>query len=89
MAVSLKMSHAKRTRATLLSGMCSQAGKWYVVCTSSYSDRVDDFSVVDSKRSSMFFYLCKSIKTELLVVVVVPGFYLIPRVQNTSIMSTV
>ncbi len=51
--------HAPKEPGLYSFPVCFQAGKWYVVRTSSYKLMI--FFVVNSKRSLMFFSLCKTI----------------------------
>jgi hypothetical protein len=86
MAISLKISCTKRTRATLLSSMLSGRE---MVCSTYFLLQIDDIFCSElQKKFDVFLFMQDHCKAELLVVVV-PGFCLMLKVQNTSIMSTI
>jgi hypothetical protein len=61
-----------------------------MVCSTYFLLQIDDiFRSGLQKKFDVFLSMQDHCKVELLVVVVVPGFCLILRVQNTSIMSTI
>jgi hypothetical protein len=76
----------QKNRATLLSSMLSGRE---MVCSMYFLLQIDDiFRSGLQMKLDIFLFMQDHCKAELLVVVV-PGFCLILRVQNTSIMSTI